>query len=562
MMPQDVEGVQPMRITNRLLILALACTCLFAGSARGQHQHENPSSSATATPLTGLGNHHHRVSTSNDEAQRFFDQGLSLIYAFNHEEGAKAFRRAAELDPNLAMAYWGIALAVGPNYNEPQIDPERMKTAVEALRKAKSLETHATEIERGYVDALTKRFSLDPAADLKILYRAYKDAMGELHRRFPDDLDAATLYADSLMNLNPWQLWDKSGKPADGTEEAVAILEGVLARDPDHLGANHLYIHVVEASPYPERALASAKRLETAAPAAGHLVHMPGHIYLRTGDFAASARTNEAAAEADRSYIRKTGAKGMYVAMYYSHNLHFLVESYGRMGLHREALRAAEALADNARLHVKEMPMIEGFLPSVMFVGLRFARWDDVLKIQRPDATFALTSTVWHYARGVALAEKGQVREAEAERKALGEKSKGLPGETPFGLNSAASVLAVAENVLDARIAWAKGEKRAAIKYWGQAVAAQDALNYDEPPGWYYSVRESLGAAMLLNGDAAGAEAIFRADLKANPRNGRSLFGLAESLRRQGKNDAARLVQTEFEKAWRAADTKLRIEDL
>lgn len=550
-----------MRITNRLLILALACTCFFSNSVSGQHQHDS-NQSAIAIPISGLGNHHHKVSTTNAEAQRFFDQGLSLIYAFNHEEAAKAFRRAAELDPNLSMAYWGIALAVGPNYNEPQIDAQRMKAAVEALAKAKELGGRATEIERGYVAALAKRFSLDLAADLKVLYRAYKDAMGELHRRFPDDLDAATLYADSLMNLNPWQLWDKNGKPAEGTEEAVAVLEEVLARDPDHLGANHLYIHVVEASSRPERALASAKRLETAAPAAGHLVHMPGHIYLRTGDFAASAKTNEAAAEADRAYMRRTGAKGMYVAMYYSHNLHFLVESYGRMGLHRDALRAAEALADNARAHVKEMPMVEGFLPSVMFVGLKFARWDDVLKLARPDSSFALTSTVWHYGRGVAFAAKGRIREAEAERKALGEKARGLPGETPFGLNSAASVLQVAEAVLDARIAWAKGEKESAIKYWEQAVAAQDALNYDEPPGWYYSVRESLGAAKLLSGDAVGAEAVFRADLRANPRSGRSLFGLAESLGRQGKTDAARLVRTEFEKAWRAADTKLRLEDL
>jgi tetratricopeptide (TPR) repeat protein len=395
---------------------------------------------------------------------------------------------------------------------------------------------------------LTKRFSLDPAADLKVLYRAYKDAMGELHRRFPDDLDAATLYADSLMNLNPWQLWDKTGKPADGTEEAVSVLEGVLARDPDHLGANHLYIHVVEASAHPERALPSARRLETAAPAAGHLVHMPAHIYLRTGDFEASARTNEAAAEADRSYIRQTGAKGMYVGMYYSHNLHFLVESYGRMGLYREARRAAEALAENARAHVKEMPMVEGFLPSVLFVGLRFARWDEVLKAPRPDPAFTVTTTVWHFARSVAFAGKGQTSEAESERSILYEKTRNLPGETPFGLNSAASVFKVAQGVLNARIAWAKGEKQAAINLWREAVGAQEALNYDEPPGWYYPVRESLGAALLLNGDAAGAEVVFRQDLRMNPRNGRSLFGLAESLKRQGKTEAAKLVQAEFER--------------
>lgn len=551
-----------MRITIRSLILAIVSGCLAATSpAFGQHQHES-TPSRVAEPIAGLGNHHHGVSTSNAEAQKYFDQGLSLIYAFNHEEAAKSFRRAAEIDPNLAMAHWGFALAVGPNYNEPTIDPERMKAAVEALQKARSLSTRASEVERAYIDALSRRFSLDPSADLKALYRAYKDAMGDVHRRFPDDLDAATLYADSLMNLNPWQLWDKSGKPAEGTEEAVAVLESVLARDPDHLGANHLYIHVVEASSHPERALPSAKRLESAAPAAGHLVHMPGHIYLRTGDFEASAKTNEAAAEADRSYIRKTGAKGMYVGMYYSHNLHFLVESYGRMGLHREALRAAEQLAENVRSHVKEMPMIEGFLPSVLFVGLRFAKWEDVLKAPEPDRTFPLTTAVWRYARGVALAASGRVTEAETEQRIFLEKAKDLPGETPFGLNSAASVLKVAENVLKARIAWARGDRQGSITAWRDAITAQDALNYDEPPGWYYSVRESLGAALLLNGDAVGAESVFREDLKYNPRNGRSLFGLLESLKKQGKSDAANLVQREFEKAWRAADTRLRLEDL
>ncbi len=549
-----------MRITIRLLVLAIAYGCLAPVAANGQHQHD-AAPSKPAQPIAGLGTHHHRVSTSNAEAQRFFDQGLRLIYAFNHEEAAKAFRRAAEIDPTLAMAFWGIALAVGPNYNEPSIDPVRMKLAVEALQMAKTLSDRSTETEQAYISALAKRFSLDPATDLKVLYRAYKDAMGELHDRYPDDLDAATLYADSLMNLTPWQLWDKSGRPGEGTEEIVSLLETVLARDPDHLGANHLYIHAVEASPHPERALTSAKRLESAAPAAGHLVHMPGHIYLRTGDFEASAKTNEAAAEADRLYIQNAGAKGMYVGMYYSHNLHFLVESYGRMGLYREALRAAEQLAENVRTHVREMPMVEGFLPSVMFVGLRFARWDDVLKSAEPDRSFLLTSAVWRFARGVAFAETGRLKDATAEQQRFLEQTKNLPGETPFGLNSAASVLKVAEHVLNARLAWARGDRQVALAAWRDAVAAQDALNYDEPPAWFYSVRESLGAALLLSGDAPGAEVVFRDDLRENRRNGRSLFGLLESLKKQGKAEAASLVQREFERAWRTADTKLRLED-
>ncbi|MEP7271162.1 MAG: hypothetical protein ABI882_06635 [Acidobacteriota bacterium] len=551
-----------MRISVKVLILAIVSGCTASTFLFAQHQHDPGAAAKSTAPFPGLGNHHHPVSTSNEEAQRYFDQGLRLVYAFNHEEAAKAFKRASELDPTLAMAFWGIALSVGPNYNEPAIDPERMKAAVESLQKAKTLFARTTDREQGYVDALSKRFSLDPAADLKVLYRSYKDAMGEVCRRFPDDLDAATLYADSLMNLNPWQLWDRNGKPAEGTEEIVNLLETVLARDPDHVGANHLYIHAVEASQHPERALISAKRLESAAPAAGHLVHMPGHIYLRTGDFEAAAKSNEAAAEADRAYIRRTGAGGMYAAMYYSHNLHFLVESYGRMGMHREALKSAEQLAANAQSHVKAMPMVEGFLPSTIFVGLRFAKWEDVLKVPEPEKDFQLTGAVWRFARGVSFAMTGRVREAEAEQKRFLEQAKNLPGETPFGLNSAASVLKVAEHVLDARIAWAKGDRAAGIASWRNAVDSQDTLNYDEPPGRYYSVRESLGSALLISGDATGAEVVFREDLKRNPRNGRSLFGLLASLRKQGKSEAAKLVEREFERAWKSADAKLKLEDL
>jgi tetratricopeptide (TPR) repeat protein len=385
--------------------------------------------------------------------------------------------------------------------------------------------------------------------------------MRDLVRRYPDDLDAATLFADSLMNLNPWQLWTKDGRAAPGTEEIVTILESVLKRDPEHLGANHLYIHAVEASTQPERALPSAARLGRLAPAAGHLVHMPGHIYLRTGDYADSAKSNELAAEADRRYIDQTGMRGMYAAMYYSHNLHFLVESYGRMGNYRQALASARRLEENVRGYVKEMPMIEGFLPSPYFTMLRFARWNEVIAAPEPDKSHQVTHAIWHFARGVAFAGAGRVKDAEAERARFLEAAKNMPGETPFGLNTAESVLKIAGHVMAARLAWARGEKAGSIAEWKQAVAAQDALNYDEPPGWYYPVRESLGAALLLNGQAAEAEAVFREDLRENARNGRSLFGLMESLKAQRKDAAAQLVEREFNRAWKDADVRLRIED-
>ena len=545
------------------MAIAVSIAIMLPGAiALAQHAgHATDTKSAELIP--GLGATRHPVSTKSPQAQSFFDQGLALIYGFNHESASKSFKRATELDPNLAIAYWGYAYAVGPNYNEPTIDLERMKSAYEACKKARELSAGASQREREYINALSKRFSLDASPDVKKLGRDYMEAMREVYMRYPDDLDAATLYADSLMNLNPWQLWTKDGKPSPGTEEVVSVLESVLARDPNHLGANHLYIHAVEASTAPHRALPSAKRLETLAPSAGHLVHMPGHIYLRTGDFDASAKTNEVAAQADRDYLKRTGtADTMYAGMYYSHNLHFLVESYGRMGMYSEAVRAAGQLEENAKGHLQHMPMLEGFLPSAWFVRMRFARWDDMLKVQEPDRQFKLAHALWHFARGVAFAQGGKVKDAEKEQVSFREESKSLPGETPFGLNSAESVLAVAHNELDARIAWAKGNKTQSIEYWQKAVTAQDALNYDEPPGWYHPVRESLGAALLQNGNAAQAEQVFRADLKENPRSGRSLFGLKESLKAQSKSDSATMVEREFLEAWKRADSTLKISDL
>ncbi len=539
------------------ILFTLTCTITFA-----QHEHHKTPATKPATVMPGLGNLQHPVSTKNAEAQKYFNQGLTLIYAFNHEEAARSFERAAKLDPKLAMAWWGYALAVGPNYNESTIDPARMKAAVEAVQKAQALLANASEIERAYIAALATRFTLDANPDVKKLGTAYSNAMREVFRRFPDDLNAATLYADSLMNVQPWQLWAKDGAPLGNTEEIVRVLENVLRRDPQHIGANHLYIHAVEASRHPERALPSAERLGKLAPAAGHLVHMPGHIYIRTGDYAQAAKVNIDAAAVDRAYIKASGAKGMYAAMYFSHNLHFQVENFNRTGQYSEARRAARELEANVQQHVKDMPMVEGFLPYPIFVQLRFAKWDETLKLPEPDKSQPITNTVWHYARGVALAATGKVADAQREQQIFSERVKNLPGETPFGLNPAKEVLAIAELVLAARIAWAEGNKTGAIETFRKAVAAQDSLNYDEPPGWYFPVRESLGAALLLSGNATAAETVFREDLLTNPRSGRSLFGLLESLKAQGKVDAMRWVEAEFKAAWKAAEVQLKVENL
>ena len=550
---------------NRTVLLSSAL--LLALTANGLAQHEHHTAPAKpARRMAGLGHWQHPVSTKNAAAQQFFNQGLALIYGFNHEEAARAFQHAAELDPQLAMAHWGYALAVGPNYNEPTIDPERMKAAYEAVQKAQALKANASEVERAYIEALAARFTLDPNPDGKKLGTAYSAAMRGVYERFPDDLDAAVLYADSLMNVQPWQLWAKDGKPLGNTEEIVRILEGVLKRDSQHIGANHLYIHAVEASKSPQRGLPSARRLAGLAPGAGHLVHMPGHIYLRTGAYLDSARTNEEAAAVDEAYIKASGVNGMYPAMYYSHNLHFLVESYGRAGQYANARRSAHRLAANVAGHLKAMPqmtgMLEGFLPSEAFVLLRFGKWNEVLKRSEPPREQAITHAIWHYARGVAFASLGNVAEAEAARTAFQKEADGLPGETPFGLNSASSVLKIAAAILNAKIATAQKQTDQAIAAWRDAVAAQDALNYDEPPGWYYSVRESLGAALLRAGKAAEAEQVFRADLADNPGSGRALFGLAESLQVQGQRVKAQTARRDFLKAWRKADTPLRLRDL
>jgi tetratricopeptide (TPR) repeat protein len=539
------------------------CLLLFVLNARAwaQHEHHAPPTKP-AKRLPGLGTWQHPVSTKNAAAQQFFNQGLALIYGFNHEEAARSFQHAAELDPQLAMAHWGYALAVGPNYNEPTIDPARMKAAYEAVQKAQSLAANASALERAYIKALATRFTLEANPDGKKLGTAYSVAMHEVHQQFPNDLDAAVLYADSLMNVQPWQLWARDGKPLGNTEEIVRILEDVLKRNPQHIGANHLYIHAVEASKQPGRALASARRLSNLAPKAGHLVHMPAHIYIRTGAYAASAASNETAAAVDLAYIKETGASGMYPAMYYSHNLHFLVESYNRAGNFAKARRSAQRLAANVAGHIKMMPMLEGFLPAESFVLLRFGKWNEVLQRPEPPKDQLVTHAIWQYARGVAFASLSKIAEAEAARVAFQKEADGIPGETPFGLNTANSVMKIAAAILEAKLATAQNQQERALAAWRNAVTAQDALNYDEPPGWYYPVRESLGAALLRAGKASEAEQIFRADLADNAGNGRSLLGLAESLKAQGQGQKAALVRRDFVKAWRHADTSLRLSDL
>jgi tetratricopeptide (TPR) repeat protein len=547
-----------MKCTVSILVVSVLCAL---GTAAQQHSGHGQTKTVTLVP--GLGDLHHPVSTSNPGAQKFFDQGLRYIFAFNHEEAARAFRHAAELDPKLAMAYWGVAEAVGPNYNDPA-DPDRFKQAHEAAQKALGLSQGAAPNERGYITAIALRFPGEANANLRRAAEQYRDAMRTLSKRFPDDLDAATLFAESGMVLHPWGLWHPDGTAEAGTAEIVSTLESVLRRDPNHMGAIHYYIHAVEASPNPERALAAANRLAALAPAAGHLVHMPGHIYIRTGDFESAIKTNQKAAEADRAYQQASGGQGMYLAMYYSHNLHFIAACASMEGDYAEARKAAAMLATHVAPYVKDVPPLEAFMTIPIQVEVRFHKWDQILALQQPDPAMQATISVWHFARGMAFAGKGKIGEAEAEYKIVAEAEANTPPDVIFAApinNKTKDILKIAENVLGAEIAIAKHDPKSAVARLRQAVAIQDSLNYDEPPDWSYPVRESLGAVLLTSGNAAEAEKVFRDDLDRNPRNPRSLFGLRESLKAQGRGYDAQFVDKQFQSAWKSSAV-LKTEDL
>jgi tetratricopeptide (TPR) repeat protein len=528
----------------------------------------NGSSSTPAPPterlLPGVGTHHHPISTTNPDAQKFFDQGMALVFGFNHEEATRRFQRAAELDARAPMPHWGIAWSLGPNYNL-DIDDPRAKRAFEAIDTATRLGVNGSPVERDYVAAMATRYSQDPKADRPALARRYSQAMADLVRRYPEDLDAATLYAESLMNLRPWKLWTLDGKPAEDTPQILATLESVLKRAPNHMGANHYYIHAVEASASPERALPSAARLETLAPAAGHLVHMPAHIYARTGDHAAAAKANLAGVNADRVYLKDLPADNYYGMAYYSHNLHFLADSDMMQGRLAEAQRAAAELSERIIPHADMMPMIESMAVSPLNVLMRFGRHEDILKQPAPPDNRPVMVAWWHFARGVAQARMQRVDEAEMERTGLRTAAARIPETALFGgsgLESARAVVTIAGVVLDARIAEARRQNDAAIAAWTNAVAAADRLAYDEPPVWFYPIRESLGAALLRAGRPADAERVFREDLVRHPRNARSLLGLHEALVQQKKDADAAWIDAEFREAWKNADSKVTVDDL
>lgn len=526
----------------RMVFLAVQVQAAGAGTPR--------------TPLIeNLGKLHHPISTTVPLAQRYFDQGLLLTYGFNHEEAINSFQEATRLDPTCAICYWGVAFALGPNINIP-MNPSVTAQALDAVREARARLSRASPIERAYIEAVAIRYSADTTRPRAALDTAYAAAARDLWHRFPNDDDAGALYADALMNLAPWNYWQPDGTPRPGTQEIVATLERILRRDPNHIGACHFYIHAVEASLEPQRAIPCAERLPGLAPGAGHLVHMPAHIYMRVGRYADAVAANVHAAHMDEIFIERRHPAGPY-PFYYVHNLHFLWAATQMDGRSVESLRAARDLAKSAPPEMmRHAPLFEYLVPTPLFALVQFGKWDDVLLEPPPPEDLRYSRAIWHYARGRVFAARKQLGQAGDELDSVTTIRVAIK-DAPLGFQTAGSVLGVAAHALRGEIAAQRGDPDMAVREMEEAVRLQDALVYDEPPPWYYPVRQSLGAVLLAAGRASEAEAIYREDLKRNPENGWSLFGLAQALRVQGKTAEATSVDGRFRRAWARADVVL-----
>jgi tetratricopeptide (TPR) repeat protein len=514
---------------------------------------------ASAQIFSELGGEHRTISTKVRQTQQYFDQGLNLTFAFNHDEAIRSFAEAAKRDPACAICYWGIAYASGPHINNPTMDADHVKAALEAMAKATKLAPKASAVERDLIEALASRYASDAAADRAPLEKAYADAMRKVWARHPQDSDAGTLFAEAAMDQHPWDLWTPEGKPQPWTEEIVTTLEAVLKLSPNHPGANHLYIHAVEASPQPERAVVSADRLAAGlVPGAGHLVHMPGHIYQRVGRYEDAAEANRKAIAVDDKYVGKAGPQGFYT-MYKAHNHQFLAFSAMAEGRSEEAVRGAQGmLSQYSPEMIKEMAMfMDGGLSLPEFVLVRFGRWSEILSRPAPDPVLKASTGLWHWARGFAFAAGGKLIEADAELAEIAKAAASLEEQAPVGFNSGKVVLGIASDMLAAELAQRRGQTEVAIRRLEAAVAGEDGMRYNEPADWPLPTRHYLGAALLAAGKAEQAEEVYREDLRRSPENGWALAGLAAALERRGARTEAVTVQARLQKAWSHADVKL-----
>jgi tetratricopeptide (TPR) repeat protein len=551
-------------ITTSIVLMILGFIALPATAqthdARALDADPAKAEGPIAPRLENLGDYHLPVTTQSLESQRFFDQGLRLTYAFNHSEALRAFKEAARLDPENAMAYWGWALVLGPNINLPMV-PEVAPQAYQAIQRAVALKEKVSERERAYIDALAERYTNDSTADRVPLDQAYARAMAKLVECYPDDLDAATLYAASLMNLSPWDYWNLDGSPKGHTQEILETLQSVVDRHPRHAGALHYYIHTVEAR-HPDRGERYADMLAGLMPGAGHIVHMPSHIYMRVGRFADSFEANRRAVKADESYITQCRAQGIYPLNYYPHNIHFMAWSAMVQGRPEAALEAARKIVAKVPPELAAdknvWALYETFLSQPVFVLVRFGMWDEMLAEPKPDIESQFMTGIWHYGRALAFVHTGRLAEARRELRALTAAREAM-GELEhyIGLGVAQTLLTIAEEIVLGELTYAEDSTLEGLAHLERAVRLEDSLRYNEPPDWYFPVRHLLGAMLLDAGRPNEAEVVYAADLRKNPENGYSLFGLRLALERQGKREDALAVAKRFDRAWANATHKL-----
>lgn len=542
-------------LTPAFLLLAMLCGC---ASTRPP---ESPIQSEAVGPVPlfeGLGTNGRKITTSSREAQRYFDQGLSFLFAFNHDEAIRSFRKAAELDPHASMAWWGVSLASGPHINNPAVSPESAAVAWDALQRARKQPQAANEVESALIDALSKRY-VDPSpADRTALDLAYADAMREVWKRYPTDADIGALFAEAMMDLSPWNQWTPAGDPNPGTPEILATLDAVMKIRPDHPLALHLYIHASEASSDPGRADAAADRLRDLQPGLGHLVHMPSHIDVRRGRWRQAVTANAKAVRADERYHAMVPRQGFY-GLYMAHNHHMLAFAAMMIGRRAEATNAIDTMTGAIPPAWAEQwaPIADGFLAMPLEVRVRFGAWDEVLAAPEPAPIHPFARAMRHYARGVAYSAKGDTKNARTEQAAFATTRAALPADAIFGNNKAPDLLAIADSVLEGEISYREGNRDAAFASLRRAVALEDALKYDEPPSWILPTRHTLGAALLDAGLPHDAEAVFQEDLVRLPNNGWALFGLTQSLRAQGRKAEAAKADAAFRKAWEGADFEI-----
>lgn len=540
-----------------LMLVLLSFLTLFLSSCSNK---ENPKNKI-APLFNNLGSFHYMITTDSELAQKYFDQGFILSYAFNHMEAFRSFNQVILIDSNCAMGYWGMALVLGPNINAP-MDNAEVKNAYDAIQKAKEHINSASKKERDLIYALEKRYSNKIMENRHSLDSAYAEAMRNVHRKYPNDIDIAVLFAESLMDLHPWDYWSKNGQPKEWTIEIQNVLENVIKKDKDHPGANHLYIHTVEASKTPEKALASANILRTLIPGAGHLVHMPAHIYIRVGKYHEGSLANEMAIKSDEEYLSQCHQQGFYPLAYYPHNYHFLSITASLEGNSKEAIRAAVETAQkppDSLLSVCGYQTLQHYYALPFYVYVRFGKWDEILKAQKPKQNYLYPLGIYHYARGMAFTSKNKIKEAKKELKMLNglDDNESVNKLLIWGINSAGDLLKIADNVLAGEIEAKQKNYSKAIDLLQKADKMEDQLKYDEPPTWLYSVEHNLGAVLIEAGKFKEAEKIYRKDLEEFPDNGWALFGLMQSLKGQEKLDQAKEVQKHFKEAWEYSDIKL-----